>query len=168
MTIVWFPKSLSLTRHDGQPALVFSFDRHQCETQAQKLLSCLEGAETTWRATSPEWQAKLKDWEQYQSNAKDRDREKERVRRQRKDEDEGGMSTTQVDTAWQAHFDPSDPSQQFSFAGVKTSYDKAKLVSDLHDLSWTSTPRWAIEAIKRGIAVHHSGMNKQYRNLVEA
>lgn len=152
----------------GQPALIFSFDRHLCETQAQTILSCLEKAEQNWRATSPEWQAKLKDWELYQSKAKDRDRARERSQRQRKNEDEGGTAMMQEDTAWQEHFDPSDPSPEFSLAGVKTSYDKTKLDADLDDLSWTSTPRWALKAIKRGIAVHHSGMNKKYRNLVEA
>ena len=50
---------------------------------------------------------------------------------------------------------------------MKTTYDKASLESALDSLSWTTTPRWAIEAIRRGIAVHHSGMNKGYRNLVE-
>jgi ATP-dependent RNA helicase DDX60 len=152
---------------DEQPALIFSFDRHQCETHAQKILSFLEEAEEMWRATSPEWQIKLQAWEVYKSKAKDRERIKERSQRQRKDKDEG-VTKIQEDTAWEAKFDPSDPSPEFSFAGVKTSYDKTSLDSDLRGLSWTSTPDWAIAAIKRGVAVHHSGMNKKYRNLVEA
>ncbi|KAF8505147.1 hypothetical protein JB92DRAFT_2966409 [Gautieria morchelliformis] len=145
------------------PALVFSFNRHQCETHAQKIHSFLEEAEEIWRTTSPEWQSKLQAWEVYKSKAKDRERIKERIQRQRKDEDDG----VQQDTAWESSFDPSAPSPEFSFAGIKTSYDKTSLESDLRDLRWTSTPDWAIAAIRRGIAVHHSGMNRKYRNLVE-
>ena len=167
MTVTLSKRIPRLTPHDFQPALIFSFDRHQCETHAQKLLSCLKDAEQSWRATSPEWQAKIKEWNHFQSKAKNRDRAKEQSQRQRKDEDEGGTTVMLEDAAWQAHFDPDDPSPEFSLAGVKTSYDKTKLKSDLDALNWTSTPDWALEAIKRGIAVHHSGMNKRYRNLVE-
>jgi ATP-dependent RNA helicase DDX60 len=157
-----------LTTHGVQPALIFSFDRHQCETQAQRITSCLEDSERHWRATSPEWQIKLNAWEQYQAKAKERDRAKERVHRQQKAENEEGPSIVQEEIAWEAHFNPSDPCPEFSFAGVKINYDKSSLEEDLDSLGkWTSTPRWAIDAIKRGIAVHHSGMNKRYRNLVE-
>ena len=32
---------------------------------------------------------------------------------------------------------------------------------------WTGTPDWAIRALRRGIAVHHAGMNKAYRTYIE-
>ncbi|KAF8511366.1 hypothetical protein JB92DRAFT_2934736 [Gautieria morchelliformis] len=100
-------------------------------------------AEEIWRTTSPVWQSKLQAWE------------------------DDGVTKIQQDTAWESNFDPSAPSPEFSFAGIKISYDKTSLESDLRDLRWTSTPDWAIAAIRRGIAVHHSGMNRNYRNLVE-
>lgn len=150
-----------MTPDDGQPALVFSFDRHQCETQAKKIVSCLEKAEQHWRATSPKWQSKLKDWEQYQAKAKERDIAKERAHRHKGSENE-------EDTAWEADFDPKAPCPEFSFAGDKTTYDRSSLDKDLDGLRWTNTPSWAIDACTRGVAVHHSGMNKQYRSLVEA
>ncbi|KAF8508844.1 hypothetical protein JB92DRAFT_3190661 [Gautieria morchelliformis] len=110
--------------------------------------------------------SKLQAWDIYESKAKDRDRIKERAQRQGKDEDDG-VTKTQQDTAGEASFDPSDPSPEFSFAGIKSSANKTSLESDLRGLSWTRTPDWAIVAIRRGIAVHHSGMNRKYRNLVE-
>lgn len=126
-------------------------------------------AEKFWRDTSPEWHIKIQAWERYQSKAKERDRAYQQSQRQRPDDDQGGTSTASADLSWEAWFDPSDPSPKFSFAGVKISYDKSKLDSDLQDLArWTSTPGWALHAIKRGIAVHHSGMNRKYRTLVEA
>ncbi|KAF8514594.1 hypothetical protein JB92DRAFT_2829916 [Gautieria morchelliformis] len=71
------------------PALIFSFDRHQCEMHARKIISFLEEAEELWRTTSTKWQSKLQAWDIYESKAKDRDRIKEQAQRQRKDEDDG-------------------------------------------------------------------------------
>jgi hypothetical protein len=67
--------------------------------------------------------------------------------------------------SWESSFDPKDPSPQFSFAG--TSYAKKELLADISSLRWTSTPDFLFRALRRGVAVHHSGMNKTYRVLVE-
>ncbi len=39
--------------------------------------------------------------------------------------------------------------------------------ADIAELRWTSTPDFLFRALRRGIAVHHSGMNKTYRVFVE-
>ena len=69
------------------------------------------------------------------------------------------------ETSWEESFHPNDPSPQYSFLGKKAS--KEVLAEAINDIKWTSTPKWALNALGRGIGVHHSGMNKHYRTTVE-
>jgi replicative superfamily II helicase len=61
-------------------------------------------------------------------------------------------------------FDPEDPSPQFSFAGRGEVYTKAEMDDDL---GWVNLEPWLIDGLRRGIAVHHAGMQKRYRGVVE-
>lgn len=131
---------------------------------AQTLLQALAGAEAEWRESNPAWQRKLRDWENWKSRSKDRERQAEKAKKQKKDSD---VPEETASRSWESSFDPSDPSEQFSFAGTH-SYSSSDLAEDIEELSrWTSTPQWALHALARGIAVHHAGMNKRYRSLVE-
>ena len=133
---------------------------------AQDLLQALETAEERWRQVDPEWNRKLREWEVWKLRAKERERLAERVKKQKKDSDEPDAASTH-DSSWEQSFDPDDPSPQFSFAGTHTSYSKTELDSDIANLAWVSIQPWAIACLRRGIAVHHAGMNKRYRSLVE-
>lgn len=131
---------------------------------AQTLVTSLQRSETQWRAQSVDWKRKIAEWENWKLRSKERERLAERAKKQKK---EAGEEST-VDHSWESVFDPEEPNPAFSFAGSHTSYSKADLDSDVDELSrWTGTPAWALDALKRGIAVHHSGMNKRYRSLVE-
>lgn len=133
---------------------------------AKVLLVSLSRAEKEWRDASPKWQRKIQDWETWKAQAKDRVRAAERLIKQMKADGESGPSGT-ADTSWEASFDPNEPSPQFSFAG-RSSYSKSELYDDIKEMSWRkSAPNWALQALERGIAVHHAGMNKKYRSLVE-
>lgn len=145
---------------------MFNFDRTDCEIIARRLLSTLEHAESMWRQNSPQWAQKLKDWNVWVSRSKERDRLHDKQKKQKKDPDELDSSVLPEST-WHSTFDPDEPSAQFSFVGGHTSYSKSDLDADINDLKWTSTPHWALDCLRRGIAVHHSGMNKRYRSLVE-
>jgi hypothetical protein len=132
---------------------------------ANDILTALKIAEQKWRKMSPEWNRKLLQFEDWKKRSKDRERQAERIKKQKKDADEPVPTPME---SWESSFDPDDPSPQFSFAGDRTSYSRSDLEKDLHGLArWSSAPDWAIEGIRRGIAVHHSGMNKRYRSLVE-
>jgi hypothetical protein len=133
---------------------------------AQTLVVSLQDAEDDWRAQSPDWTRKIREWENWKLRSKERERLAERAKKQKQGpgEEKHGAS----DHSWESVFDPEDPTPAFSFAGSHTSYTKADLDDDVDELSrWTRTPEWALEALKRGIAVHHAGMNKRYRSLVE-
>jgi superfamily II RNA helicase len=147
---------------------MFSFDRTDCEILAQDLLNALESAEDVWRESSTEWNEKLRVWENWKLRAKERERLLERAEKQKKDLNTPvGQGTPE--SSWEHSFDPDDPSPQFSFAGSyrDTSYSKGELDEDLNQLRWVSIPPWAITCLRRGIAVHHAGMHRHYRSLVE-
>ncbi|KAI9567890.1 hypothetical protein HD554DRAFT_2314563 [Boletus coccyginus] len=147
------------------PAIFFNFDRTDCEIMADTLLCVLLAEEEKWRASNPEWQRKLAQYEEWLSRAKDRERAAARAAKNRADPDEVMTETVE----WQATFDPNAPLPQFSFAGQHTSYTQSMLEEELAQLArWTSTPEYVLFCLQRGIAVHHSGMNKRYRTVVES
>ncbi|EKM57510.1 uncharacterized protein PHACADRAFT_192658 [Phanerochaete carnosa HHB-10118-sp] len=147
------------------PALLFNFDRTACEIATRRLLEALENTEIRWRQSSPEWRHKVQQWEKWQSQAALREKQKDKLRKQKKDGAEEPPEKS-VDPSWEATFDPDEPSPQFSFVGKKAS--KAILNEAIEDIKWTSTPKWALDALRRGIGIHHAGMNKHYRTAVES
>ncbi|PCH35165.1 hypothetical protein WOLCODRAFT_91452 [Wolfiporia cocos MD-104 SS10] len=149
------------------PAIFFNFDRKACERMAQCLLNALEDREEKWRETSPDWKHKIRQWEAWKAQARARERQAERQARQKKDADDS--SPTETQSSWESTFDPSQPSSQFSYAGMSTAYTASDVEDEIRRLSrWSTAPDWALRALQRGIGVHHAGMNKRYRSLVES
>ena len=129
------------------------------------ILETLEKAEEVWRAKSPEWKRKMVRWETQQTRQKNEKRLAQKVAARKRDPDDDMLQEDEYHL-WESSFDPEEPSPQFSFAGT-SAYAKKELLSDISSLRWTSTPDFLFRALQRGVAVHHSGMNKTYRVLVE-
>ncbi|KZP15484.1 P-loop containing nucleoside triphosphate hydrolase protein [Athelia psychrophila] len=147
------------------PAILFSLDRSDCEIMAKDLLLALTTAEADWRKSDPEWIHKLQDWERWKLGAKERQRLASRAKKQKQDGDAAIYAGAQGGS-WDSSFDPKDPSPQFSFTNA---YSKTDLDADIAHLPWrTNIQPWALQCLRRGIAVHHAGMNKHYRGLVES
>ncbi|KAG2142339.1 hypothetical protein DEU56DRAFT_793643 [Suillus clintonianus] len=148
------------------PGIFFSFDRSDCEQMAQILDNVLQSQEDKWRENSPEWKRKMAQYDAYLQGAKERERITTRASKHKADEEDKRAVTSE----WQASFRPDDPLPNFSFAGQSTSYTALELDEDIADLARRkpSPPEWAINCLRRGIAVHHAGMNKGYRSLVES
>jgi hypothetical protein len=103
-------------------------------------------------------------YESWKAGAKQREKQRERIARQRPAEGD----VPQTETSWEASFDPSEPSKGFSFAGNYNTVPKETVDSEIADLEkWSGVDPRAFAALKRGIGIHHSGMNKGYRGLVE-
>ncbi|KAI0703425.1 hypothetical protein BC835DRAFT_1024109 [Cytidiella melzeri] len=147
------------------PAILFHFDRTGCEIAAHFLLDALEDAEANWRKASPEWARTMLQWETWKSQAKQRQAQEDKIRKGPKDPDDEDPRKT-AEPAWQESFNPDEPTEQFSFLGPKCS--KGLLREAIADIEWTSTPKWVLRALERGIGIHHSGMNKHYRTTVES
>ena len=131
----------------------------------------LRSAEERWKAKSPVWAQKLRDFEAWQARAKDRERAQQRTKAKSKradvEEERDTAGPQEITSEWQSSFNPDDPLEHFSFAGGNAAYPQSELEKDIENLAWTTVPQWAITALRRGVAVHHDGMNKQYRSLVE-
>ncbi|KAJ7605051.1 hypothetical protein DFH06DRAFT_1275646 [Mycena polygramma] len=150
------------------PAILFSFDRTDCDILVQELLSTLETAENTWREQDPKWKQKVQQWELWTRRAKERERAMAKVAKQRKQEDDDPLESGGQQHSWESSFDPDEPSPEFSFAGT-AAHSKSDLAEHIHDIRrWSSTQDWALDALERGIGIHHAGMNKKYRSVVES
>ncbi|KAF9648472.1 P-loop containing nucleoside triphosphate hydrolase protein [Thelephora ganbajun] len=150
------------------PALLFSFDRTTCEEAVYSLVAELEEAEDQWRTTSPEWTEKMRAYESWKAGAKQREKQRERAARQRPIEGDGPQNLAS-ETSWEASFDPSEPSKDFSFAGNYVNVSKEDVDNEIARLAkWSGVDPRAFAALKRGIGIHHAGMNKTYRALVES
>lgn len=75
------------------------------------------------------------------------------------------LSRSVADPLAATAFDPDAPSEEFSFCGKGIS--QVEFAKELDELSWLQLPAWIINALRRGVGVHHSGMNRRYRTLVE-
>jgi hypothetical protein len=135
---------------------------------AKDLLQALEDAEEKWRKSSPEWNQKLRDWETWKLRAKER----ERLRNEHKSRNKRRIQTSPALGIFMTALG-SSPSIQTThrlnfLSQVPTySYSKSELEEDIAKLAWVSIEPWALACLRRGIAVHHAGMNKRYRSLVE-
>ncbi|KAI0067591.1 P-loop containing nucleoside triphosphate hydrolase protein [Artomyces pyxidatus] len=153
------------------PALLFSLDRGNCEVMAQAIVLTLQRTEGRWRKTSNEWRRKVDAWEEWKARESDRKRLAEKVKKARKQDMDSDGPSQREDRSWESSFDPKDPSSQFSFAGT-SAYSRAELAADIDTLRRRTSlakdkGEWVFEALRRGIGVHHSGMARQYRSLVE-
>jgi ATP-dependent RNA helicase DDX60 len=176
------PLLVDLHAKDALPAIVFNYDRILCEKIAQSVVEELELKETVFKTTSPAWKKKLAEFERW---SKDQEAAKARARAPRKqpkskarsgdgegDEDareskfERDLDAKNVEVSKWAGFNPTAPVEGFHFA------DPKKLVpSELEhyqrQLRYRKVNEWLIQALSRGVGVHHAGMNRKYRQIVE-
>ena len=117
--------------------------------------------------TSLEWAEKIRAYNSWQARARQRRKQKERDEKERPAK---GYSPKKIapDAPWEASFDPSEPSKDFSFAGNYVNISKEDVDNEIARLAkWSGVDQRALAALKRGIGIHHAGMNKGYRALVE-
>jgi ATP-dependent RNA helicase DDX60 len=143
---------------------------------AKGLLERLQKDEAEWRKVSPEWDRKYKGWQAWEAGAKERERAAQRAAAKTAKAEGDKMDRLQAKAAVNsgpyaiyASFDPDAPSEEFCFTSWSTRYSPSELEDDIKEIEkWTTTPKFLLECLKRGIAIHHSGLNKRYRALVES
>jgi len=152
-----------------QPGLFFSFDRALCERMGRHLRNQLAKAEKVFKEKDAGWQRTIKAWEQWKAQAKERERAAVRDKRntgKQKADLELRMQSENPNERWE-NFNPNEPLDDFSFLNTKAPYSIQELLQDCNEIMWAGTPMWAVICLRRGIGVHHSGMNKAYRDLLE-
>lgn len=129
------------------------------------MLDDLTKAESVWRENNSVWQQRLSEWTAWRASQRMREKEGEKQKKSKPDDEAPQFQGP--GHSWHESFNPSHPSPEFSFAGIKK-YARAELDKDIAKLGWSGPPpQWMILALERGIGVHHAGMPKGYRALIE-
>ena len=171
------PLLCKLHERDALPAIFFNYDRHKCEGMCRAVMQQLTNAETHWKETSPAWKNKLAGFEKYK-----REQTKMGAKRPAKpaskkkgkgdeDEDPSSKAEKMQDAANDeanpyANFDPEGPIDGFHFA-AKHRAEASELSGYFYQMRRRGLPGWLMDALTRGIGVHHAGMNRKYRQVVE-
>lgn len=166
------PLLLELHKRRALPAILFNYDRSRCETIAYAVLEQLVGAENAWKE-GPQWQKLMAGYEKYLEN-KDKKPQKI-VKGKSKQEDEktskldqlrDGASRDSESASKYDAFDPLAPLSDYSFA-LPSALQSSEVASAIDSLRWKNIRPELIELLRRGIGVHHAGMNRKYRQCVE-
>ena len=157
---------------DALPAILFNYDRSLCEKICQALLSQLTKAETLFKDDSAAWKARLSGWEKWKSEQEkmgSRNRQpKPKTKKGRSTEDvvlskaESTQEAANMESDIYASFDPEAPVEGFHFAGHAEASD---LSPHFQELKRREIRPWLIDGLKRGIGIHHAGMNRKYRQV---
>jgi hypothetical protein len=172
------PLLSSLHTAGALPALIFNYDRYQCENIAKAVLGQLVTAEAAWKDRSPVWRAKLESWQKWKEV-----KERKGVKTAGKAKGGGkaardeGAPSSKLEAAKESaeaagedpfeSFDPDAPVDGFTFADAKR-LARADLAAHMAALRRKDTiAPWLLACLERGIGVHHAGMNIKYRHVVE-
>jgi superfamily II RNA helicase len=166
------PLLYQLHQRSALPAILFNYDRSSCEDIAEALLTQLKTAENKWKG-GKEWKRKIDEWTKWKE-LKEKKAAKKPAKVSRKkggdDDDMGSKDDMARDDATEISsldfFDPQEPLDDFSFAD-KRRCQKSELDGYIRQLRRKHIKEELISLLQRGIGVHHSGMNRKYRQCVE-
>ncbi|KDE02846.1 hypothetical protein MVLG_06636 [Microbotryum lychnidis-dioicae p1A1 Lamole] len=159
---LFLPMLADLNAQGSLPAIIFSFSRDTVERIGRKILEDLEAAETKWRQSSPTYKLRVAKAKEDEKMAAKKAKAVEAASRNKKDEDNEREA---ADTESQNQFDPDAPSEEFSFVGKGISQVEFK--REIDSLAWLDLPSWMMNALRRGVGIHHTGLTRRYRVLVE-
>lgn len=166
------PLICSLHGQRALPALFFNYDRGRCEDICKHLLAQLQEAESAWKSTSPVWKAKLNKWSEWKRLQEEARKKTTKSPKKKKSEDQATSRADEVRDAastegslWEL-FDPERPVERFSLTDPKK-LAHSEFLKLTQELKWRDVPQWLIDALERGIGVHHAGMNRKYRQVCE-
>ncbi|KAF2753311.1 P-loop containing nucleoside triphosphate hydrolase protein [Pseudovirgaria hyperparasitica] len=165
------PLICTLRENDALPALFFNYDRGQCEAVAHHLLDTLKEQEDKWKKTSPAWKKKLTEFEAHMKAKAKQPRIAAKSKKGRDTEEGLSKADMERDRAETERskfdfFDPEGMVDGFHLAEVKA-VDPEELLKYRKQLAYRDIPAWLIDALERGIGVHHAGMNRKYRQICE-
>ena len=168
------PLLCQLQERNALPAIFFNYERARCEHICQHLIQQLEAAETEYKQTNSIWKKKVKAFEEWQKLGAAKKQEVKATsgkKGKQNAEDDGGskldrMQDASNDTNPFEGFDPLDPVDGYHFA-ARHKEEARELERHFHVMRRRNLPQWLMDGLKRGIGVHHSGMNRKYRYMVE-
>lgn len=173
------PMLCRLHQQEALPAILFNYDRHQCEKICQVLLQQLSEAEESQVKSGPKWERTLEAWETWKKmqlkNAKTAKAASKSKKSKGDDDDEGDERGSKLDqqrdaggadaSKWDT-FDPNAPQEGYHFADLSR-VQRSEMEIYVKQLGRRNVAQWLIDALARGIGVHHAGMNRKYRQVCE-
>lgn len=171
------PLLCKLHERDALPAIFFNYDRHRCESICKAVVQQLIEAEKHWKELSPSWKAKLTGfgkWKAEQAKMAGKRQAKKVPSKKGKgdDDDDPSSKMDKIQDAASdeanpyANFDPDAPVDGFHFA-ARHKAEASELNMYYGQMKWRGLPSWLTDGLQRGIGVHHAGMNRKYRQVVE-
>ena len=163
LSSIAFPLLNDLHKKGALPALMFNYDRLYCEKTAFSLLQRLELAEKKWKEGSLEWKQKMAEYHKWKRTAARKANTAPKM-----EEGMSKMDAIQAEASREAHpmqrFDVGAHILLFSFA------DHSKLLPSELEQHIESLANFILkpgltQALRRGIGVHHAGMNRVYRQV---
>lgn len=168
------PLLCNLHERNALPAILFNYDRSKCEKICQSVLEQLKAAEVLWKSKSAAWKKKLSDWKQWKlEQTKLAGKKTVKIvpkKKSQENENDGLSNAERVQDAASneaspfASFDPDAPVDGFHFA-AKHKFELSELNNHFWHLRRRGIAPWLMEALTRGIGVHHAGMNRKYRQV---
>lgn len=166
------PLLCRLHAQDALPAIFFNFDRHQCESICQAIVEQLASAEAVQVKETEKWGRTLEQFEKHKLQKEKAAAKKGPAKKVKLNDDEEGASKLdlQRDAAdegskWDS-FDPDAPIDGYHFADY-TKVLRSEFEVYIRQLRRRDIAPWLIESLQRGVGVHHAGMNRKYRQVVE-
>ncbi|KAI3338523.1 hypothetical protein F4824DRAFT_82965 [Ustulina deusta] len=153
-----------LHKDDGLPAILFNYDRVECERTLEFVLGQLESAEEEWKKSDRGWQKDIKDYNLWKASEDKRKNPKKSSEKLTKQERMRESANTDL-SRWES-FDPGEPLEEFSFAD-SSRLTRSELEGFIGSLKNKNIRSHLFSALRRGVAVHHAGMNRSYRQVVE-
>ncbi|KAH7396308.1 DEAD/DEAH box helicase-like protein [Pyrenochaeta sp. MPI-SDFR-AT-0127] len=161
------PLLAELQVQDALPGIIFNYDRAICEKMCEVLLKQLSEAEKVWKETSPKWKEKLKAWEEWKKEVTRREKQGLRGEASKGMTKQDQMrEAANVEVSAFASFDPNKPLDGFHFADNKK-LSQEEFEAHAKELRYRGVEDWLIDGLRRGVGVHHAGMNRKYRYCVE-
>lgn len=182
------PLLLELHQQDALPAIIFNYDRSDCERLAQQIVNELKECEDAWKESSAAWKKKIaafQVWTEAREKAAEKAKKaptasKTKKKKKGGDDEDGGDDGeeergSKADSARDkadsggssfSSFNPDAPQEGFHFADFKKLLP-SELIEYQKVLRWRGVPEWLVTALDRGVGVHHSGMNRKYRQVCE-
>ncbi|KAK2606810.1 hypothetical protein N8I77_005536 [Diaporthe amygdali] len=164
------PLLTDLRSQGALPAILFNYDRVACEEIAFRVLSDLEEAEKAWKATDAGWKKRIAKFEQWKKDQAKADALRQKTTKAKakgkRDEDDIGDGRLDDDPSTLTNFDPDAPIERFSL-GDETKLTRSELEWMIWSLRWKNLNPDILNALRRGIGIHHAGMNRKYRQIVE-
>ncbi|KAJ6267400.1 hypothetical protein PSV08DRAFT_411783 [Bipolaris maydis] len=166
LSSIILPALVDLHAKNALPAIVFNYDRNQCEKLMKDVMKELEISELAWKATSTSWKEKLAAFERFKKDQEViKTKSKDGKSTARMKAKRGGDNRREKDDEERvSRLD----SEREAASAEHSKWDSFILLNIYkQQLRDRGVAEWLISALSRGIGVHHAGMNRKYRQVVE-